>query len=487
MKFLFVAAGVGLFAACDKSDQVGNDLPGSNLKSAHGGTVITVLPNGSDDTENLLDAFAQAAASGPGTTIQLVEGDYYAGYIAVYDFHGSLVGAGRDKTIFHLIPGIDAQFIWDKNQYDAWWRMIGGDITITDMTFKTPDGILIDDVLINPLMIGKDLFTLFVFANYNDEYYHPEESQRVVVKRVDFYVGYDNPEDGGVWKTDHNALIGIWMGADFLWPLDGVDYPLVSGDFSIEDCYFEHILDGAEGSGLGVDAVMKINSCVTEKCYMPFFFTCNFNSSIFITNNIFLNTDGSADILIDDNDWGLLFSSNVELIKRCEYCISGNILNTGPGISSILSFDYLVDLGSVKRLPMLLTIKDNVFNLEEGSIGISLNNSQDAVISNNRFTGECMAGIYVDGVSMSYPPGEIPFAKNVLALGNNFSRLSSSASNVYLGEHSMDCTVVGSKTDGNVADLGVNNKITGMNQGKPGVKIGPTIRDNFRLVRGMGH
>jgi hypothetical protein len=139
--------------------------------------------------------------------------------------------------------------------------------------------------------------------------------------------------------------------------------------------------------------------------------------------------------------------------------------------------------GPEERLPQLFIIKNNVFNLAEGSSGICLNNAQDAIVSNNVFKGSCAKGILVDGFN-PVNTEEVPFALNDLLLGNNFSRLTSSVANVYLGEKSKECTVVGSKTDGMVIDNGVDNKITGMTKGKPGVKLGPTIRDNFRLVRG---
>ena len=68
---------LGLLFSCQKSDPVRDELTGYGLKSAHQGVTIVVEPTGTDDTENLLQAFAEAAAAGPGTTIQLEEGDYY--------------------------------------------------------------------------------------------------------------------------------------------------------------------------------------------------------------------------------------------------------------------------------------------------------------------------------------------------------------------------------------------------------------------------
>ncbi len=220
-KFLFFVACVSLLFSCQKTDQFDDEPAGIDLKSAAKGAVIIVEPNGFDDTDNFKQAFVNAAVAGPGTTIQLVEGEYFVNYIEVYDFHGSLVGAGREKTNITLLPGIPMQAPLELNQSTAWWRMIDGDITISDMTFVTPDGNLLNEGEVDPFY-GKDIYSVFIFNNYNDIYYHPENSQRVIMEKVNFIGGYDNPDDGGYWKTDHNVLLAIWVGFEYLWPSDAL-------------------------------------------------------------------------------------------------------------------------------------------------------------------------------------------------------------------------------------------------------------------------
>jgi hypothetical protein len=265
-------------------------------------------------------------------------------------------------------------------------------------------------------------------------------------------------------------------------PSEGVEYPLTKGNYLISDCYFEHTGDGVEGWSLGEEAETKINSCTFNKCLWPLYFMSNFNSKISILNNTFSNSEVMYDVMIEDNDYGFMSNTVVEPLKRCEYIIEGNTFNGIQPIPSIFTIDHWVYKGPEERLPQLFIIKNNVFNLAEGSSGICLNNAQDAVVMNNRFKGSCSTGILVDGFN-PVDPENLPYAKNALLLGNNFSRLNSSVANIYLGEKSKDCTVIGSKTDGKVIDKGVNNKITGMTKGKPGLKLGPNIRDNFRLLR----
>jgi hypothetical protein len=469
---------ISLLFSCEKPDQLFDELSGDDLKNGHKkGAVITVLPNGADDTENLLQAFADAAIVGPGTTIKLVEGEYFANYIEVYDFHGSLIGAGKERTIIKLFDKIDIESQEIENKGTTWWRMIDGDIRISDMSFLVPDGIVTTG---DDLWYGTDLGAIFMFNNYNDEYQHPENSQNVLVENVNFTGGRDNGE--GTWGTTDNVILPVWIGSDCVWPRSDLEYPLTKGNYVIKDCNFEKSLNAAEGFSLGEDATMSVSSCKFNGLYAALYFTANYNSKIFIKNNTFSNTTSMCDLLIEDIDWGFLSSSVIDPVQRCQYSVTGNVFNGSSSIPSIITRDHWVYLGTGERAPMLIEIKNNVFKLVEGGSGISLNNSQDAVVRNNRFSGSCTSGIAVDG--FTWGAGDIPFAKNVLMLGNNFSYLNSSVANIYLGVNSMDCTIVGLKTDGKVVDEGVNNKIVGMQKGKPGHHVGPTIKDNFKYHRG---
>ncbi len=477
IRLLFLVAFTSLMFSCQKTDQFSDEMAGIDLKSAAKGAVITVLPNGVDDTENLKQAFADAAASGPGTTIQLVEGEYFCNYIEVYEFQGSLSGAGSDKTKINLYGLIDIETQEAANKGTTWWRMIGGDIVISNMTFFVRDGIVTvgDDP-----WYGSDLGAIFMFNNYNDEYQNQENAQSVVVKNVVFSGGRDNGE--GTWGTSDNVVLEVWIGSDCVWPNSSLEYPLTKGNYLIENCKFIKALNALEGFGLGEYAKMQVKSSYFDEFYASMYFTSNYNSDIYVNNNTFINTSAYCDLLIEDIDWGFQNSSFIDPSIRCRYTIENNkFIHTFP-VTAIITNDHWIYMNPEERPPMLISVKNNEFNLIEGSNGLSLNNAQDALVNNNRFKGVCQSGIAVDGFSLS-DPENVPFAKNVLMQGNNFSRLNSTVANVYLGEHSMNCTVVGSKTDGKVIDEGVNNKITGMQKGKPGLKIGPSIADNHRLMR----
>jgi hypothetical protein len=489
--FMILGAICIIIASCSKDSGF---FPGSDpafaLSKGHPvfGPVINYSPaSDGDDTDELLDIFNSAK---PGTVIKLAEGKYYVGYMEIYGFKGSLIGAGRDRTIVYPKNPLTAKIQMDNNFLDTWWKMIGGDISISQLTFNTStsEG-LIHDYPEEPFF-GQDLFTMFIFADYNANFRSDNSFQKVVINEVNFIGGTDDGGGGYTFQTDNNTLLGIWCGVDYFYPLSG-ENPLISGDYKITNCYFEHFIDGAEGFSLGENATMSVSYCKFDNCVEPLYFTANYNSNILISGNVFSNST-LADIWIEDVDWGIV--PDAKPIKRCEYILTSNKFSVTEPISSVVIKDhYIVYDPQVVRLPMLITLKGNIFNLSDGSTGISALNSQDALIRNNKFSGSGSTGIYVNGTEVTiydinFNPllTGTPWAKNVLILGNNFSGLNSTY-NIWLGSNSKNCTVVGNGKD-SVFDEGTGNKIVGMKNKSGGGHIGPGIRDNFHMWhRGRHH
>jgi hypothetical protein len=132
--------------------------------------------------------------------------------------------------------------------------------------------------------------------------------------------------------------------------------------------------------------------------------------------------------------------------------------------------------------PVQVLIKSNQFDLQ-GDVWAGIWNwiTDDAVIRNNKFTGQAKVGVYVD-----------PRTINSLMLGNNFSNLVCASDidwlpgfgNNYnillLGNNN---TVVGGGNNSTtVLNLGENNKITGAKFDNEGTDpLGQTIADNYRI------
>jgi hypothetical protein len=272
-----------------------------------------------------------------------------------------------------------------------------------------------------------------------------------------------------------------------MWPKDGVDYPLTKGDYVFKECYFENFIDANEGFTLGEEATMTVTECIYNNCWWSLYFTANYNSRIDINNNIFLNST-LADVTIEDQDWGFIPNTEIYPVKRCSYFVTGNQFNNST-TASIVVGDYYSVIDPEIYLPLLVTIKGNLFNMNGTGTGVNALNSQDIVIRNNRFRGTCSTGVYVDGVAAYDATGKeypAPFANNALILGNNLNGLKATTASVVLGEKSMNCTVIGTGNE-KVIDNGVNNKVTAMKMVPGGHHFGPTIRDNLRMWHGRGH
>lgn len=482
--FLGFVAVICILGSCSKDDGLnnGSDSTDALLKAKQVQSHVVVLPpSGGDDTDELLAAIAEAE---PGTVIQLTEGVYHSGFFEIYGFDGCIKGAGREKTFIEPAGLLEVNPMIGNNILPTWWKIIGGNVTLSDFAFRTGDGSLISDV--DPFY-NKTLSCLLMVNNYNADF-NPDNpvAMNFTMKNVDFICGYLDPEVSYLGEP-YNILMAFWLGTDVYWPLE--DIILTAGKYNITNCNVENAFQGFEGFSLGEEAIFTVDGCKTVNCLYGLFNTASYNSRIYILNNIFKNTKYYG-VWISDNNFGLL--QNVIPFKRCEYVIAGNTFYPLEGSISILLSDELSAIQTEKYLPLLVTAKNNLFYMTEGSTGISCLNSSDATIRNNRLTGACSTGIYVNGADV-YDPWTLELlgtgeAENVLILGNNYSGLVSTEADVVLGEVSSNCTVVGNGRD-DVIDLGDNNMVVGMKKVNGGTRIGPSIRDNFRIMPGFrpGH
>ena len=144
----------------------------------------------------------------------------------IVDFIGSIAGAGVDKTIVYPTTPLIYEIQFTENIVPCWLRLTGGDVCISQMTFNTNVDGPIHDYSEEPFL-GEDLFSIFVCADYNDTYRPVSPYQKCAFKNVNFIGGKDGASNG--YLTENNTIIGIWIGSDFWWPVEGLDYPLTKG------------------------------------------------------------------------------------------------------------------------------------------------------------------------------------------------------------------------------------------------------------------
>lgn len=455
----------------DDQQALSHDLNARKVK----GPVFTVEPSGDltgiEDTDNLLDAFAEAKASGPGAVVQLVEGEYFITSIEIRDFYGSFFGAGMDKTIISSVLGFPCDLLDTDNVLTHLIKFINGDLAMYGMTLRIPDGIACETA---SAWYGYELMMMLVLGDYSDQYRPGNRFFKGVVSNIRF-IGGNRGDNAGTFG-DYNTLAALWVGADWFWPVPGNEYPLTRGDVTIKHCVFENFYGGGETACMGPEGKFTFENNTLKSLPNGYWLMYNYGANIYFVNNDFQNTSG-IDLFIDDNDFAVL--PYLDLTRRTIHYIAGNTFTPAPGAISLYLIDSRIVLHPENYLPQLITVKNNLFKFSGGNIGVMCMNSQDAQVQNNRFIGSGDAGIMVDGSEvLDWSTGEsLPaaIAENVLVLGNNFSGMESSIAHVVLGENSMNCTVVGSG-QGSSLDNGVDNSVSGLTP-----RIGPSISNNMKI------
>jgi hypothetical protein len=475
-KLIFIFFGVLLILlySCSKemieSDQEGDlkDLTcGQYGHKVPKGPVFTVYPNGTDDTQALIDAFDAAKAAGPGSTVRLVEGQYIIGMVEVRDFDGYFRGAGKGKSIITNLSELPCEECWELDLLPSLLTFIGGNITITDMTIHLNDGRPCAEGYLNDLIYG-DLCTTLVLSDYSGTYVPANPHIKGVVKNVDFIGGDD---DGyGVYGTENNVNMAVYCGADFAFGT-GND-PLSNGEFYITGCRFEMHNCGPDAWSLNENSIFYVEDNYISDGLQQLFIGFCLGTKITVKNNKICN-GLMQDIFIDNSDWGC-YPNIVAPLKRSEINIIGNDIQSAPGVIGLYISDTRRTTHPDEGYPQLINVMGNVFDSQEGATSILGLNNVDAKIWNNRFTGTGTVGIMLDGNADTDT-----WAENNKIMTNNFLKATYTDAAVYLGPNTMNNKVVGVATD-KVIDEGVNNIVIGVKAQKKGPHYIPGKHPHFK-------
>jgi len=448
-----------IFSCCrDDSDQ---GFAGPELKgSVTGPEVIMVAPSGGDDTENLVNAFAEAMSYGPGNEVRLGDGIFHTDLIEVRDFCGSLTGGGKGKTIITTIDDLSIDKTDNLNLYPVLLKFVGGNVTMSGMTITTPPGSLSTG--------ARDwLEGLVGFFGYS-QYYEPAGRYINVV--------FDNVEIIG--STD-NVGYGLMTGSDSQGMDGGV--PLSNIDISVTNSYFSDcawygacIMMIKEGSLIvGTHQNGNIFENIPNRSLGIWHCTSVIAK---VTGNTFFNPAGTGfGLEIYSAPYPALLEQ-VPQIFRSVYSIEQNEFNISGGTGGILVNDnrrrFFPD-----EMPMAVHVKNNRFNMSNNAFtGMGCINMSGMLIRNNRFSGTGSWGVRIFRQSAIYN-------ENGLMLGNNFSNTSYSNASVLLDVGTRNWTIVGSNIGESVLDAGENNLITGFSVNTSEAPFGQTIVDNLEATR----
>jgi hypothetical protein len=454
-----------IISACSKD----GFMPGNDFKHHYSDDfpvmgftpgLIKVSPVIGDNTQIILDAFEKAKEYGEGAIIQLEEGIYNLRFIEVFEFSGTIMGAGKGKTIIKPIIGLPCLAELSKNR--TWLislvSFIGGNIKLSDLTFISDDGKACDE---DYLIFGSDLYVMVKFTDRLHESYAPESAYiKASVENVDFIAGKD---DGTGFGYKSNVCNAIWFGLDVRAPRADTDRR-TNGNLLIRNCRFEGYLSALDAPCMGGGNITIINN-VFNGNYVPLYIYDNLNTDGFISGNSFTNTI-FYDMYIDNTEMGDVFGYYpiTTPTRRSVFRISKNSFNTSnsgetfqnPSGVSMYLFDKRTSQYPEENMQMKFFVENNSIHLCEGATGIVGINNRDAMIIANKFSGKGTTGISMNGDTNAGI-----FSSQLKLLGNDFSGASYTEADIILGTNTMNCLVAGSPKD-IIVNMGSNNKITGM-------------------------
>ena len=452
VKSWLIIACLTLIAACNKSDQLNEDLAGSLKSSDHGGKVFTVAPNGTDDTQNIITAFENAKASSPGAMVQLTPGTFIIGFIEVREFNGFFKGAGKGNTIITNRPGLPCDESFEQNIAPSLMTFIGGKIKISDMTFHIADG---DPCIPGPLndFFYGDLWSVVILTDYSATFMPDHRYINGTIDNVEFIAGNDGGH--GTYGTSGNVAMAVFCSGNFVYQYEN-NFPLTNGDITISNCYFKNNLCGPDFFALSEKSTVNIVNNVVDggedNGYQSVFFAYMVGATVNVKNNLVKNST-FVDLYIIQDDYGL-FPNLTPPSKSGKFTIEGNVFQSSPGLISIYMSDWF-RTETPGAAPTIFDVKNNTFITSGNGIAILSEESIKAKISNNKFQGSGTYGVAIDGDETTNI-----FAEKNHVLNNDFRDAIYDEASVYLGPFSKDNLVVGVPAD-KVIDLGSNNKING--------------------------
>ena len=399
------------------------------------GNTFIVAPTGGDDTANLQCAFDAAGAAGPGSTVQLMDGTYSIGRIAVDEFHGSFVGAGKEQTTITTVPDLDCSGGWPE------LMAFRKGISMADLTFD----------ISNPhpcvpwehafMGMRDDLAVIVAVVGQPIDWQSYDWSDPTVVEADSSFenVGFrgaDRDDPAVPWSV--SVPLGISGGVEILpLPVAIGRYRPLGGVHTVANCSFENAVFGIAAYGLEGSSVLIGGSGSKGNTFANvstgLWGLDNSNSSIEFSYNEVMDVApyGTGVLVVQDQGpW----SAGYDWPDPSRYLISHNTLDvTGP-VDAIGIQDVGPAFGQGSKVQAI--VSQNRIHLEDGEWGgVWGYGAQDVLVTNNQITGSGMAGIYFGHQGLPSSGWTI--------IGNNVQKLESDVASIWLGEDTSDCTVVG--------------------------------------------
>jgi hypothetical protein len=474
---------VFLAYACSRDDSLNSDpsLNNAGLKSA--GIVIKVLPNGTDDTQAISDAFAQAIAAGHGSMVLLAEGTFHTGFLEVKEFDGVLSGSGKGTTIITNLPGLTPDAVIALNKVPALITFIGGNVSVSDLSVNLSEGLT---------WLGTNEMNMLLFSDYSADFTPAVKHIGVTLNNIEvtgiLFKDYEVWPGGPVIDAPYDKFIGVKFAPDMLDIFtivlrSNIDINVNRSNFSkfLKGVYVwgckSGILDfGTKGGNVFTDnnqgLVVNENIGVNVKIWNN-----EFTVPPYYWNGIDLNTNESFGTYQLENVPGVLGNYNIQ----------NNIFNinnsNGMGIMDAFRYSHRED-------PRWMNIiwSNNTFNSSgdyaQPWLAFTLKN---ALFSDNIIQGDAVE-TWLWFIGLYWIPDTDPAYMLSWMETSKFVNNKILSQNVHFGFDfdTKDNILMGDLTNLIVEDYGVNNKIIGKtNPNHSGAKHSTELLNRMEKIRKM--
>jgi hypothetical protein len=424
---------------------------------SHGhAAVFCVHPSGGDDTHNIQKAFDRAVKAGPGSTVQLSAGNFYMNNILVKDFRGFFKGAGKCKTVIDTRrgkypngPGVTV--VPDVAYFSFLIGFVGGNVRVSNMSF--------DITAAEPAKPWggeqTNLSGVFVVTG----------NASSAFDRVRFRA---HAGDADGYNVEGDIVI--------FGPVGGT-----GGVHTVTRCSFAG-REGIEVGGLWGGRLTVGGSPAMGNVFDNYYCCCRFegsSDSTIVMSHSRMRASAGGVIMIMQGA-GAPSAADLPPLPAPRYVIRDNTMLASKvtaddgsilaGAGGVLAWDDSWVYGEPSRLDAV--IAHNTIVLDNGGLdgGINGIGAQGIRTLYNHISGTGVAGI--DAGTDIYASFHIPAApaKGWKIIGNDISRVNplnafgGNAAQIWLGQESSHCLVVGGCMPTTVLDQGTDNILINVNE-----------------------
>jgi len=461
--------------------------------------------SGEADWANIMQAFEDSKAAGAGSTVELAAGTFYIPRpLQIANFSGTLLGAGKGKTILRNAPGIEFGLLepplermpafmafWldgmDPGSETFWPADRVQDLTLSGFT------ILIDGPaqrwyshclpghpgwqFINSI----DVRGRWTGLQHGIWEMHPDDIMERALANTRFehleFIGENGYALNGTQVWGEGVTFPCGDGSAFTWAYT----KWISGTQVVEDSSYDSMQGEAIAFYNLVDSTVLLGGgpnkgTTVRNSGAPLLMWDLSNTSVHAS---YIDSADSLGVyLLNGIDTVAYGMPEIRLPAPSEYVFTHNRIRQGTG-SWYASFELWNYAGEVGWALGNVVISNNKIHSEDHNFPFGPIFSyfvDGAVITNNKITGRGDTAVAIE------PFGTI--GRDWVLVGNNVENYESTPypEQILLGPGTSNCTVVGGHNAANVFDMGTDNYVTGVsNQGQRELPLGMSVSEAMKL------